>query len=352
MKSWLRCRNDVHLADSFTGFHLTALMVFLLQTRILADNMLPYQIVRSTFQWLAAHSLATTPIVLAPPASETRTGDPNAVAPDALAAFRAAFDVVMIGPSHELNLAAAMSAASAAELQRDARTAMRSMRAHRPMPEGSRRVFAHVCTPTQRYDRLFALPYPQRPVPRDAGAGAGVGGAPTQQLVATAVDVAALCDRPWARVVEDRIVAVVKQALTDRAAHVRVVRSGGVATPLAGGDSDVGGKTKKKNKKDSVARARAAGALVWNVNEAVPCETSGEVWLGVVLNADEANRIVDKGPPADHTKEVRCCCCCCCCCCCFLFSLDYASFVEEAWRVGFVFRLACSRPCFRPCCPP
>ena len=308
LKSWLRCRGDGALPDAFTGFHLTALVVYLLQTRVLADNMVAYQVVRTVLQWLATNSLVSNPVVLRPPAGGADGGadvggNANALPSDALAAFRKHFDVVMVGPSHQLNLAANMTTASARALQRDAATAMLSMRAHRPLAEGARHVFAHAAHATQRYDRIFIVPYPAAPSPvagaSDSANGKGKGKGKGKSkaaagATATPADVDALCDRCWERVVEDRVVAVVGQALGERATHVRVIR--------VCGDAGVGGKR--------VASAdTGAGPIQWGLDGEVPHPTNGRpevngvMWLGVVVDPDHANRIVDKGPPADHAAE-------------------------------------------------
>lgn len=210
LKAWLRRRPSYGLPEGITGFLLTALVTHRIQAGALPSTMASHQVLRAMLAWLAETDLTSMVVRLCPArptggsggdaegdsdgdgsgsdsdGSGSDSDDSSAKATatavsgrrrtrrhapliETDADFQSHFDVVVVGPSGVLNLAADVSASAVHELRRDASMALLSVRADNPLPDGVQHLFTQAADPALAYDRVFAIPYPRNPMHKGSG---------------------------------------------------------------------------------------------------------------------------------------------------------------------------------------
>lgn len=251
-KVWLRQRGLDQAHDSLNGHLVSMLLLYLYLKQRITPQTPSDQMFKVLVQFLASHKLADEPLQF-PPAADVGG---VVLTSDGLAAFRAAFELVVLDSSGRLNLFARVSTSAWAELQHCARDSVQRLQTS--SMDDFRALFIEKRAFWTRYDQFFWFP---APVPVDD--------ADTETY--TVDEKRSINDmgleRFWAR----KLGAVLTQALTDRVSLVRPVLSPAVEWPL--------------------------------LSDAVPAHR--KVAVGLRLEPDAAGRIVDKGPPADDAAASR-----------------------------------------------
>jgi U3 small nucleolar RNA-associated protein 22 len=245
-KVWLMQRHLHKSPGGVSPFQLCLIMCYLQHTATINSEMTPWQMIRATLLYLshargvelqsaAAHPLRVTGAVIS-----------NTAPLDDMAMYLAAFDVVLLDSSGQLNVMASVSASGFAELVWHARVSMRVAGSAEPH-ELLSKLFFHQLIPACMFDIRTVVTL-RRPSVLPAELEAG------------------LRESSWEELVQQHSEAVVTRALGDRAALVRTLSADVIdaGTPAGG------------------------GTLRWVV--------------GCKINANKAERTVDKGPPVEDTE--------------------------------------------------
>lgn len=293
LKEWLHRVHHGSPApeDGVNGFLLSAIVVALLQAREVSSSMESHQLVRAVLKWLAEHPLTSTPIVVAPASGDDAESEDDAptvaakakarrrgagkagpgvwqVSEETLDQYLDAYDVVILGPSHELNLASRVSASAASLLQRHAAAASAALQAASGVGRGSASAGYTGENPLDALARAFVQPLPPASSYFDRVVAVELPSEPPSADDASEADLVGLSDAPWGTVMRRRAAAILRQALGDRAELVALV------APTAEEDE-----------------------VVWPADEPRPAD--GRVRIGVLLNPARAHSILDRGPAAD-----------------------------------------------------
>ncbi|KAF0696933.1 Aste57867_12352 [Aphanomyces stellatus] len=250
IKVWLTQRGLSRTPDSLNHFQASMLLLYLVHAGKLAMTASAETMFKVWLQFVATTDLAATALYF--PASshddDTTTTIVDSVVPTpaGLAAFQAAFDVVLLGPSGRLNLLGRVSRSAWTELQ------WLAQQSWHVLPKATAEAFQFVFIDRHsiwtRYDEYIWVPV-------DAAAVSAY--APPSVAAGQGVD----CVLPAT------VAAVAAQALGNRVHRVRAL----------------------------VAASKTMSE--WSLAHAPPSLT--KIALGLSLDPDHAQRIVDKGPEAD-----------------------------------------------------
>ncbi|CEP14637.1 hypothetical protein [Parasitella parasitica] len=247
-RTWLHQRFH-NTSLGFTPFVFAMLTAYLIQGnpdgsgKKLSASHSSYQLLRGTLDFIATHDFATTPVFLG------QNDKPEFSA----AEFQAHYDVAIVDPSGTLNLTASMTASGLAQLQHEAKLAM-----------------SYFNDPTDRFDALFLKNVNDTKFKFD-----NVVRIPfTGEEAVNGFDEAAKADYhshlPW---FVARVGTVLKRGLTNRV--------------------------------DLVAVQHTESQASWALNKAAGQKPdSFVVTVGLLLNPDNAPRLVDQGPDSSNDEAV------------------------------------------------
>ncbi|KAI8149209.1 Nrap protein [Fennellomyces sp. T-0311] len=248
-RTWLYQREleSNRTGSGFSTFLFAMVMGYLLQGglaeggRKLSTGHSSYQLLRGTIDFLSSHDFEKNPV---------RIGESDH-ADFAVEHFKENYEVVIVDPSGTVNLAAKLSKSGLAQVQYEAKLAMAAF--NDSVDRFETLFLRHVNDSKTRFDNAFTIPVPETTTRYDEAA---------QSEYLIHVD-------HFARSVYN----VLAKGLTDRAELVAV---------------------------------QYDGDLVWNTNEsASTAATASLVEFGVVLNADNAPRLVDQGPDAQDKEACK-----------------------------------------------
>ncbi|TYZ58379.1 hypothetical protein PybrP1_001999 [[Pythium] brassicae (nom. inval.)] len=251
-KVWLRQRGFHEAHDSLNGFLVSMLLLYLFLKQRVSAQTPSDQMFKVLVQFLASHKLEDEPLQFPPAAA---TGG-VVLTSEGLAAFRDAFELVVLDSSGRLNLFARVSRSAWAELQHCARDSVQRLQTS--SMDDFRALFIERRAFWTRYDQFFWFP---APAPVDDA----------DDETYSVDEKRAINDMGLERFWSRKLGAVLAQALTDRVTLVRPVLSRAVEWPLHG--------------------------------DALPPRR--KVAVGLRLDPDTAGRIVDKGPAADDAAASR-----------------------------------------------
>ncbi|KAI8645019.1 Nrap protein [Parasitella parasitica] len=248
-RTWLHQRFH-NTSLGFTPFVFAMLMAYLIQGnqdgtgKKLSASHSSYQLLRGTLDFIATHDFATTPVFL----GESEKPEFSA------AEFQTHYDVAIVDPSGTLNLAAAMTASGLAQLQHEAKLAM-----------------IYFNDPTDRFDALFLKNVND-----------------TKSKFDNVVRI------PFTTVAEDDAVDGFDEvAKADYHSYLPwfVARVGNVL------------KRGLTNRVDLVAVQHPETQDSWALSDAIR-QVPVTVTIGLLLNSDNAPRLVDQGPDSSNDQAV------------------------------------------------
>ncbi|CAK4122349.1 unnamed protein product [Aphanomyces euteiches] len=247
LKVWLRQRTPSAARDSLSGFHASMLLLYLIQTGKISLTAPAETMFKVWLQFVATTDLPSNPLYFP-------TGDhPDAVVPTptGLAAFQAAFDIVLLDMSGRLNLLSRVSRSAWAEIQWLAKQSSTILL--KATAEAFRFVFIERHSIWTRYDEYIWLHLTPS----------------TKKWTHQQLDAGGSLEHVLPAVVGE----LATKALGNRVHRVR---------PLVGDGSS---------------------GSEWPLTKAPPTLT--KIALGLSLNPENAQRIVDKGPDADDVEAAR-----------------------------------------------
>ncbi|KAI9096592.1 Nrap protein [Phlyctochytrium arcticum] len=246
-KVWLNQRGFGQSGD-FNGFLFAMIMGYLLRTndkhgnRRLGNSFSPYQLLKVTIEFIATNDFKANPLFM------TADGKPLEDSEFSASAFAEQYDVVIVGPSGKINLAAGMSTGDLDKLQHEARHSLELLNDNQ----------------IDRFDSLFLKKVEVLHLSYDNIAHvAPLTKTPKAYTTAVALDIP--CIHQFAR---SHIPALLKRALTNR---VRLICAR--SDPLGG----------------------------WPCEQEPPSFEQEDIALqvGIILDAEHSNRAVEHGPSAE-----------------------------------------------------
>jgi len=245
IKVWLHQRELDKGAGCCGGFLVSMFVAHLLSVRTINKHMSSYQILRVFLQFLGSTDWAKDGIIMTSVESE----DTNPSKAD----FHSAFDVVFVDPSGHLNLCAGMTAAQYRRLQHEAKLSMEFLDSR--FLDGFEVLFMKPVPFAQTFDQFLQIP-----------------NITALEAICKRNDLAShLIDYPgdWTPVIADWLLHLVTRGLGKRV-HMLCYK------PQA--------------------------ACQWPVNKTPPSRSQSSLTLGLMLNPDHAEAILDAGPPADSAE--------------------------------------------------
>ncbi|KAL0083685.1 Nrap protein [Phycomyces blakesleeanus] len=250
-KTWLHQRGLVSTDDIHSGFNaflFSMLTGYLLQGgktgggKKLANGHSSYQLVRGTIDFIATHNFEEDPVFIG-------TSDSSEFSAEA---FKSNYDVVIVDPSGTVNLAAKMTLSTLAQLQHEAKIAM-----------------SYFNDTTDRFEALFLKNVKDIKYRFDNLLRINASGTPVRQY--------------------DRA------AKADYASHLEFFAK------------SAGNILKKglTNRTDLISVQYSAPST-WAIDSAAPdLDENAVITIGLVLNSDNAPRLVDQGPDPQQTEAAQ-----------------------------------------------
>ncbi|XP_078367178.1 nucleolar protein 6-like isoform X2 [Oculina patagonica] len=246
IKVWLHQRELDQGQGRCSGFLVSMFISHLLSVKKINKHMSSYQILRVFLQFLGSTDWTKEGITM------TREESKDSNVPSK-ADFHAGFDVVFVDPSGHLNLCAGMTAAQYRRLQHEARLSLEFLDSS--FMDGFEMLFMKPVPFTQTFDQFLQIP-----------------NISALEVVCKKKDLLNhLIDHPgdWTPVVTDWLLHLVSRGLGQRVEML-------CFEPQA--------------------------PCQWPVNKSPPSRSQSSVTLGLLLNSDNADAVLDTGPPADSTE--------------------------------------------------
>ncbi|CAH3109711.1 unnamed protein product [Porites lobata] len=246
LKVWLHQREFDQGLGCCGGFLSSMMIAYLLSTRKVNKHMSSYQILRVLLHFLGSTDWTKEGIIM----SREKNEDSNL---PSMEDFDSAYDVVFIDPSGYLNLCAAMSAAQYQRLQHEARLSMEFL--DNRFLDGFEVLFMKPVPFTQTFDQFLLIP--------------------------NISDLEAICERndlmthlmdhpgDWTPVIADWLLHLVTRGL---------------------------------GKRVEILCYKPQTSYQWPVNKSPPSTSQSSLTLGLMLNSDHAQSILDTGPQADSVE--------------------------------------------------
>jgi len=246
IKVWLHQRELDKGAGCCGGFLVSTFVAYLLSVRKINKHMSSYQILRVFLQFLGSTDWTKDGIVM----TNVEREDTNV---PSKADFHSTFDVVFVDPSGHLNLCAGMTAAQYRRLQHEAKLSMEFLDSR--FLDGFEVLFMKPVPFAQTFHQFLQIP-----------------NITALEAICKRNDLAShLIDYPgdWTPVIADWLLHLVTRGLGKRV-HMLCYK------PQA--------------------------AWQWPVNKTPPSRSQSSLTLGLMLNSDHAEAILDAGPPADSAE--------------------------------------------------
>ena len=286
LKVWMRQRSLLAAPDSFNGFTVSMLLLYLVQHRRISRAMSCYHMLRAVFVYLAKKDALEAGSYLTP------APDASAAPAEALAEFVGNGQPVLLDDSLAVNLLARVSPSALAEVQHEARAALLCL--EQDSNNGFAPLMLQRVSVACKFDEILVVRAAQGAAERPGGGqwrdsdemlGEGEPG------LAPAVGKAR------------RALGVVQEALGDRLHFARVLSRESVENPLAAaaaGGGGGGGRSAQGGGGDAAVE-HVLARKAWSEGG----KGGGELVIGLVLNAECAGRKVERGPAAENAEAAR-----------------------------------------------
>lgn len=248
IKVWLHQRELDQGPGCCGGFLVSMFISHLLTAKKVNKHMSSYQILRIFLKFLGSSDWTTDGIVMS---NEDREDSnlPSKVE------FHSAYDVVFVDPSGYLNVCAGMTTAQYRRLQHEARLAVEFL--DNRLLDGFEVLFMKPVPFAQKFDQFLLIPNIE-----------------ALKVICERSDVISqMIDHPgdWTPVVADWLLHLITRGLGKRVEMVCY---------------------------------KPQGSCKWPVKKSPPSRRQSSLMLGLMLNPDHADAILDTGPPADSAEAI------------------------------------------------
>jgi len=288
LKVWLRQRALNTASDSFNGFSISMLLLYLVQKRTISRSMSCYHMLRATYIFLSKKETLEAGLHLAPNAEFFLAA--IATPAEALAEFVGGGQAVLLDDSLAVNLLARVSASALSEIQHEARAALLCL--EQDANNGFTPLMLQKVSVACKYDELLVIRAAEDP---DHAAQRPGGGSweDSDEILGEAEP-----GVPQAVVVARRALRVVEEALGERLHFARVLSREAIETPLPTAADAAAAERAKRG-------ASGASASLDSVLAKKAWGPGAEIIIGLLLNSDCAGRKVERGPPAEEADASR-----------------------------------------------
>jgi len=248
LKVWLSQRNLTEDSSCFNGFQMSMLLAYLLRSKKITPHMSSYQIFRVTLLYLSRCDWTHNGISMAP------SSDNNLL--PSIADFHAVYDVVFVDPTGYLNLCYNMRMSTFHQLQFQAKLAIESFQ------DMNINNFDALFMKPSKFEEIFGHWFRIKTFNSHENL------CSREDLQLKLVDAGG----DWGPVLVDRIIKELQKGLGKRIEGLEM---------------------------------RQQKASVWELASKPPDSTISDVTIGLLINTDHAEDILDMGPPADDPEAVE-----------------------------------------------
>eukprot|EP00112_Aurelia_sp_Birch-Aquarium-sp1_P004342 Seg149.9 transcript_id=Seg149.9/GoldUCD/mRNA.D3Y31 product="Nucleolar protein 6" protein_id=Seg149.9/GoldUCD/D3Y31 len=248
MKVWLHQRGLSEGDSCFNGFQMSMLMAYLLRKKKISSHMSSYQIFRVTLQYLATCDWTSKGISMA-------VNDEKAAFPSH-EDFHAVYEVVFVDTTGYLNLCAKMRKTTFYELQQHAKQAIQLLQ------DKTANGFEALFMKSSKFEEVYDH---------------------------------------WFRVTDLESLAELSKI---KALKPKLIDHGGDALPVA--VARILPKLEKGlGKRIKTLEVKTNGNVTWKIDSSPPKSSLSDVTIGLLLNTDHAEDVLDMGPPADDPEAAE-----------------------------------------------